>query len=79
MCVPGLDPSEVGSERPLAGRHGTTVAEADAALTLLEAAIAEDQRKARAIREALDIARAAGADPATRLAEALADASVPAA
>ena len=75
LCVPVAD---AGSEdddrsyRPLAGRHGITVAEAEAALALLEAGIADDQRKARAIREALDIACAVGATPTTRLAEALA-------
>lgn len=76
LCVPiaGADPEDDDSRsyRPLAGRHGITVAEAEAALALLEAGIADDQRKARAIREALDIARATGAIPTTRLAEALA-------
>jgi hypothetical protein len=76
LCVPtpGADPEdeEGRSYRPLAGRHGITVVEAEAALALLEAGIADDQRKARAVREALDIARATGATPTTRLADALA-------
>lgn len=84
LCVPiaVADPEddEARSYRPLAGRHGITVAEAEAALALLEAGIADDQRKARAIQEALDIARSVGATPTTRLAEALARAGeVPAA
>jgi hypothetical protein len=79
LCVPmpGADPTdeEDRSYRPLAGKLGITVGEAEAALALLEAGIADDQRKARAIREALDIARATGATPTTRLSDALARAS----
>jgi hypothetical protein len=60
--------------RPLAGKFGITVGEAKAALALLETGIADDQRKARAIREALDIARTNGAAPSDRLAEALSQA-----
>jgi hypothetical protein len=79
LCVPvpGGDPDdgEDRSYRPLAGKLGITVGEAEAALALLEAGIADDQRKARAIKEALDIARATGATPSTRLAAALARAA----
>jgi len=81
-AIPVGDPGDDDgrSYRPLAGRHGITVVAAEAALALLEAGIADDQRKARAIREALDIARSTGATPTTRLSDALAHASgVPAA